>query len=115
MSKRPIGSAYVGNLINYLWSFPDSFPWGLYIDLEGSSTFLALMLSMLIDRLDLFSHLYGTLFICITECLGSCISATALCMEVGWCCTAAMSAWCSAHQLAGYECTVKRSHTPLKY
>ena len=113
MSKRPTGLEYIGNLIYYLWNLPASFPWGLCIDLEGSSIFLPLTLSMHINRLGLLSHLYRTLFICITTCLGSCVGATALWMEVEWRCTAAVSAWCSMHQLLGCKCAVKRSHAPL--
>ena len=58
MSIWPTGSAYVGNFINYLSYLLDPFPRGLLIDLEGDSTFLPLMLSVYIDRLGLFSHLY---------------------------------------------------------
>ena len=39
MSKWPTGLAYIGNFINYLLYLPDPFPRGLWIDLEGSSTF----------------------------------------------------------------------------
>ena len=59
MSKWPTGSAYIVNFINYLLYLPKPFSRGLGIDLEGSSTFVPLMLSMHIDRLGLFSHLYG--------------------------------------------------------
>ena len=62
-----------------------------------------------------FSHLYITLFICITTCLGSWSGITALCKEVGWCCTVAVSALCSINLLSGCEYTVKRSCTPLRY
>ena len=83
MSKQPAGLVYIGVFVSYL-SYPlDPFPRGLGIDLEGSSTFLPLILLMHIDRLDLFSHLYRTLFICIAMCPGSCIDATAFCWEVG--------------------------------
>ena len=34
-------------------------------------------------------------------------------MVVGWCCTIAMSAWCSAHQLPGCGRTWNRFCTPL--
>ena len=68
MSKWPTGLGYIGNIINYLWKLPDTFPRGLYKDLEGSRTFLPLMLSMHINRLGLFSHLYGTLLICLSVC-----------------------------------------------
>ena len=44
---------YVGNIINYLCHLPDPFPRGLWKDLEGSSTFLPLMLLMYIDRIRL--------------------------------------------------------------
>ena len=57
MSKQPSGSVYIGNNINYLLHLPAPFPKGLEVDLEGSSIFLPLMLSMHIDRLDLVSHL----------------------------------------------------------
>ena len=53
MSKWPTGSAYVGNFISYLLYLPDSFPRGLCINLEGSSIFLPLTLSMHIDILGL--------------------------------------------------------------
>ena len=114
MSKQPAGLEYAGNLINYLWNLPNPFPWGICIDLEASSTFLPLMLSMHINRLGFSSHLYRTLFICITIYPGNCIDTTALWMEVVWRYTAAVSAWCSAHQLPGCECTVKRSRAPLR-
>ena len=51
MSKRPAGLAHIGNLINYLLYLPYTFPRGLVIDLEGSNTFLPLMLLIHIDRL----------------------------------------------------------------
>ena len=111
--KWPIGLVYIANLINYLWKLLDPFPWGLYIDLEGSSTFLPLMLSMHIDKLGLSSYLYGTLFICITAYPSSCVGTTALWMECRWNCIVAVSAQCSAHQLPGCECSAKRSCTPL--
>ena len=71
MSKWPAGLGYIGNIINYLLNLPAPFPRGLYKDLEGSRTFLPLMLSMHIDRLGLFSHLYKTLLNCLYECPGS--------------------------------------------
>ena len=114
MSKWPIRLAYIINFINCLLYLPAPFPRGLGIDQEGSSIFLLLTLSMYIYRLGLFSHLYGSLFICITICLGSWDGSTALFMEVRWCCTIAVSAWCSMHQLSGCECTVNRSCTPLR-
>ena len=77
ISKWPTGLAYVGSFINSFLYLLAPFPRGLGINLEGSSIFLPLMLLMHIDRLGLFSHLYGTLFICITVCPGSCIGATA--------------------------------------
>ena len=114
ISKLPSRSAYIANFINYLLYLFDPFPRGLGIDLKGSNTFLPLMLSMHINRLGLFSHLYGTLFICITICQDSWVGATALCMEVGWRCTIALSAWCITHQLSACEYTVMRSFTPLR-
>ena len=66
MSKRPAGLVYIGNIFNYLWHLPDPFPRGLWKDIEGSNTFLPLMLPMLINRLGLFSHLYGTLLVCLS-------------------------------------------------
>ena len=66
MSKWPERWAYIGNFINYLSYLPDPFPRGRGIDLEGSSTFLPLILSMHINRLGLFSHWYRALFIYIT-------------------------------------------------
>ena len=65
------GSVYIGNIINYLTYLPDSFPRGLKVDLEGNSIFLMLTLSMHIDRLGLFSHLYRYLFKCVTTWQGS--------------------------------------------
>ena len=63
--KWPVGLAYIGNIINYLWHLPDPFPRGLWKELEGSSTFLPLMLLMHINRLGLFNEqrtlLYFTL------------------------------------------------------
>ena len=66
MSKWPKEVVYIGNINNYLLYLPDPFPRNLEVDLEGSSTFLPLMLPMDIDRLGLVSHLYGSLFNCIT-------------------------------------------------
>ena len=77
-------------------------------------TFLPLVLSMHINRLGLFNHLYRSLFICITICLGSWAYVTVLCIEVAWCSTVDVLAWYSAHQLPGCKCTVKRSHAPFK-
>ena len=57
MSKQPVGSAYLGNFINYLLYLPVPFPRGLCIYLEGNSIFLPLLLLIDIDRLGLFSHL----------------------------------------------------------
>ena len=57
MSKWPAGLAYIGSFINYLLYLPDPFLKGLGIDLEGSSTFLPLMLLMDINILVLFSYL----------------------------------------------------------
>ena len=82
MSKWPAGLVYIGNFINYLLYLPDPFQKGLGIGLEESSTFLLLTLLMYINRLGLFNHLYGTLFICITMCKGCWIGATDLCMEI---------------------------------
>ena len=115
MSKWPAGLAYIGNFINYLLYLPAPFPRGLLIHLEGSSIFLPLMLLIHIDRLGLFSHLYGTLLNCLSMCLGSWVAATVLCRKVGWCCTIAVSARCSMNQLNGCECAVKRSHAPLRH
>ena len=61
MFKQPVGLPYAGIYMKYLLYLPVLFPRGLCIDLEGSSTFLPLTLSMHIDRLGLFSHLYRTL------------------------------------------------------
>ena len=44
LSKRSVGLVYTGNIINYLSYLPDPSPRGLKVDLEGSSTFLPLML-----------------------------------------------------------------------
>ena len=44
MSKRPTGLVYIVNTINYLLCLPDTFPRGLELDLEGSSTVPTLML-----------------------------------------------------------------------
>ena len=113
MFKRPTGSAYIGSIINYLIYGPAPFPRGLEVELEGSSTFLTLILSLHIDRLGLFSHFYGYLFNYITACQGSFAGAAALCIEVRWCCTIVVSDWYSAHQLPGCKCTLKVSHAPL--
>ena len=48
-------------------------------------------------------------------CSRSYVSTTALCREVVWHCTVAVSAWCSMHQLPGCECTMNRSRTPLRH
>ena len=50
---------YIGNLVSFYTYLPAPFPRDLEADLEGSVTFLKLMLSMHIDRLGLASHLYG--------------------------------------------------------
>ena len=71
MSKCPTGLAYVGYFINYNFYLPVPSPRGLRIDLEGGSTFLPLMLSMHINRLGLFSHLYRTLLNCLSMCLAA--------------------------------------------
>ena len=113
MSKQQTRSAYVGNFINYLLYLPDPFPKGLRIDLQGSSIFPPLMLLIHINRLYLFSHLYRTLLICLSTCLGSWVGTTALYREVGWRCTVSVSDGCSAHQLPGCKCIGNRSHTPL--
>ena len=115
MSRRPTGSVFIGNIINYRTYLPNPFPRGLEVDLKGSSTFLTLMLLMHTNRLGLFSHLYGCLFHCITVCQGRWASAATLCMEVRWCCTIAVSVLCSKHQLPEYRCTVKRFCTPLRH
>ena len=114
MSKQPTGLAYVGNFVNYLLYLPAPFPRGLEIDLERSSIFLLLKLLMHINGLGLVSKFYGSLFIFITVCLGSWASATVLCIAVGWCCTIAVPAWCSVHQLPGCEFAVKGSCAPLR-
>ena len=51
-------SVYIVNIICYLIDLFSLFSRDLEIDLKGSSTFLILMLSIHIDRLGLFSHLY---------------------------------------------------------
>ena len=63
MSKWPSGSIYIANFINHLFYLPDTFPRGLEVDLEGSSTFLSLTLLMHIDRLGLVSHLHDVCLI----------------------------------------------------
>ena len=71
MFKLPTGLVYIGNTINCLLYLSAPFPKGLKVDLEGSSTFLPLMLSMYINGLGLVSYLYVYLFNCITTCQGS--------------------------------------------
>ena len=71
MSKRPEGSPCIDNIINYLIYLPDIFPRGLEVDLEKSSIFSTLMLSMYINRLRLLSYLYWYLIRCITMFKGS--------------------------------------------
>ena len=58
MLKWPVGSVNVGNITNYPIHLPISFPRGLEVDSERSSTFPILMLLMYIDRLGLVSHFY---------------------------------------------------------
>ena len=84
MSKCPAGLGYVGSIINCLCHLTVPFPRGLWKDLEGSSLFLPLMLSMYINGLGLVSYLYVYLFNCITTCQGSWAGAAALYMEVRW-------------------------------
>ena len=115
MSKWPTGLVYTVNFINYLSYLPVSFPRDLCIDLEGSSTFLPLMLLMHINILGLFSNLYRTLLNCLSACLGSWAGATTLCIEVEWRYTVAVSAWCSTHQLPGCEGTGNISPVPVGY
>ena len=83
ISKWPKGLVYIGNTINCLPYLPDTFPKGLEVDLEGSSTFKTLMILIPINRLGLFSHLYRCLFNYITTYQGSWAGATVICMEVG--------------------------------
>ena len=59
MSKRPERSVCIGNIIYYLIYLLSPFPRGLEVDLDGSSTFPILMLSIQINRLGLFCHFYG--------------------------------------------------------
>ena len=99
MSRQPAGLVYIGNTINYCSYLLAPFPRGL--EVEGNSIFLLLMLLMHIDILGLVSHWYRYLFNCTTTCQGSLAGSTALCLEVGWRCTIAVSAWCSMHQLPG--------------
>ena len=51
MSKWPEGLVHIGNIINYLLYLPAPFPMGLEVDLEGSSIFLPLLISLYINRL----------------------------------------------------------------
>ena len=53
MSKQPARLVYVGSYINYLSYLAAPFPRGMCIDLEGSITFLPLMLLIYIDRIRL--------------------------------------------------------------
>ena len=101
ISKCPARSIYIGSFITYLLYLPVPFPRDLFIDLEGSNTLLPLTISMHIYRLSFFNHLYKTILNCFSMCLGSWFGATTLCMEVKWCCTIAVSAWCSMNQLPG--------------
>ena len=64
---RPAGLVYLGSFINYLLYLLAPSPMGQRIDLKRGSTFLPLMLSMYINRLGLFSHLYGTLLNCLVH------------------------------------------------
>ena len=84
MSKWPKGLIYIGNTINYLLSLPDPFPRGFEVDLERIGTFFSLMLLMHINRLGLVSHMYGSLYSCITICQSSWAGTTAPCIEIGW-------------------------------
>ena len=45
MLKRPKGSVYVGNIIDYLLYLSTTFPRGLGVDLEGSSWKIQLSLN----------------------------------------------------------------------
>ena len=104
ISKQPTKLVYIGNIISYLFFLPDPFPRGLKVDLEGSSTFPTLTLLIHINRLGLFSHLYGYLFNCVTICQGSWVGTIALHVEVGWHYTVAVLAWCNVHWLPECEC-----------
>ena len=92
MFKQPTGLAYISNIIDYHFYLPTIFPRVLKIDLEGSSTFLTLILLMHIDRLGLFRHLYRALLNCLSVCPGSWTGTTSLCIEIRWRCTIAVSA-----------------------
>ena len=113
MSRWPTGFAYAGYILYYLIYHPDPFPRGLEVNLEGSSIFPTLKLSMHINRLGLFYHLWLRLFICLTAWQGSWVGAAAFHMEVEWCYTVAVSAWYSACQIPGCECAVKLLHAPF--
>ena len=49
ISKWPEGSVYIGYMTYYLIYLPSSFPWGLKVEVRGSSIFPRLILSMHID------------------------------------------------------------------
>ena len=55
--KRPIGSVYISYLIYYITYLPIPFPRGIEVDLEESSIFPTLLLSMHTNSLGLFSQL----------------------------------------------------------
>ena len=68
MSKWPAGLGFVGKIINYLCHLLSPFPRGLWKDLEGSSTFLLLMLLMHINRLGFVQSLVWN-FTCMLICM----------------------------------------------
>ena len=80
---------------------------------KGGSILLPFILSMHIYRLGLFSHLYRNSPYCLSVYPGCYVGTAAPFREVGWHCTAAVSAGCSVHQLLGCECTGNRSYAPL--
>ena len=101
---------YVGNIINYLCHLPAPFPRGLWKDLEGSSTFLPLMLLIHIDRIRL--------------ALVTCIELVSVCYLSVWVALLVLQPsagklgstspyQCSEQELHGCECTINWCRTPL--
>ena len=109
MSQRHSGLVYVGYIIKYLLYLPDPIR-------SRPQREQYIPNNCIIDaypQIRIGYSLIWWLFNCITMWQGSWTSALALYMEVGWHCTIAASAWCSAHQLLRCECAVKRSCAPL--
>ena len=109
MSKQLAGSVYIGNVQYYPMYFLGPFPRGLEIHLEGISTFLTLILSLLHQYIRLILSLIVVFTYLFTMWQGSWTGAAAPCMEVKWHYNVAVSACHSMRQLPKYYFGVART------